>query len=266
MDDQLVLQREEDGHWSGEAPDLPCVPVDRADRAGALARVQPLALLGLAERLAPGEAAGSRGWRMRGPVSVLVLLASPVVLPAEAQVNAPSAPDTAAYRELARQLEDGDTLIDFGRLRFLFAEQPGPDPAPDVPSLLERAAAAPDHETARTLLDSALVHHYGNVRAHEDAARLFTKRGDTVRARFHEAAVRGFIRSMVASAAQRPDASIPVISIQEEYAFLRSRGLERVHQALASCGDYLCDIIVARDPATGEEQIFRFLLTWWPEQ
>ncbi len=57
MDYQIELEREEDGRWIAEVPDLPGVLVYGADRADALARVQALALRVLAERLEHGEAA-----------------------------------------------------------------------------------------------------------------------------------------------------------------------------------------------------------------
>ncbi|HEX8359838.1 MAG TPA: type II toxin-antitoxin system HicB family antitoxin [Longimicrobium sp.] len=53
---QIELEREEDGRWIAEVPDLPGVLVYGRDRADAVARVQALALRVLAERLEHGEA------------------------------------------------------------------------------------------------------------------------------------------------------------------------------------------------------------------
>jgi predicted RNase H-like HicB family nuclease len=52
---QIELDREEDGRWIAEVPDLPGVMVYGPDRATAVARVQALALRVLAERLEHGE-------------------------------------------------------------------------------------------------------------------------------------------------------------------------------------------------------------------
>jgi predicted RNase H-like HicB family nuclease len=56
VDYHIELEREEDGRWIAEVPDLPGVMVYGADRAEVLARVQALALRVLAERLEHGEA------------------------------------------------------------------------------------------------------------------------------------------------------------------------------------------------------------------
>ena len=48
---QIEIEREEDGRWIAEVPDLRGVRVYGNDRASALAKVQALALRVLAERL-----------------------------------------------------------------------------------------------------------------------------------------------------------------------------------------------------------------------
>lgn len=52
---QIGIEREEDGRWIAEVPDLPGVMVYGAERASAVAKVQALALRVLAERLEHGE-------------------------------------------------------------------------------------------------------------------------------------------------------------------------------------------------------------------
>lgn len=52
---QIEVEREDDGRWIAEVPDLPGVMVYGDDRASAVARVQALALRVLAERLEHGE-------------------------------------------------------------------------------------------------------------------------------------------------------------------------------------------------------------------
>ncbi len=55
MQFQIELDREEDGRWIAEVPDLPGVMVYGRDRGEAVAKVQALALRVLAERLEHGE-------------------------------------------------------------------------------------------------------------------------------------------------------------------------------------------------------------------
>ena len=53
----IELEREEDGRWIAEVPDLPGVLTYGKDRDDAIAHVQALALRVLADRLEHGEAA-----------------------------------------------------------------------------------------------------------------------------------------------------------------------------------------------------------------
>ncbi len=57
MNLKIELEREEDGRWIAEVPDLPGVLAYGQSRDDAIARVQALALRVLAERLEHGEAA-----------------------------------------------------------------------------------------------------------------------------------------------------------------------------------------------------------------
>jgi len=56
MNYHIEIEREDDGRWIAEVPDLPGVMVYGTDRASAVAKVQALALRVLAERLEHGEA------------------------------------------------------------------------------------------------------------------------------------------------------------------------------------------------------------------
>ena len=53
---RVELEREEDGRWIGEVPDLPGVRAYGSTRDEAQAKVQALALRVVAERLEHGEA------------------------------------------------------------------------------------------------------------------------------------------------------------------------------------------------------------------
>ena len=55
MDLVIELEREDDGRWIGEVPDLPGVLVYGASREEAIAHAQALALRVLADRIEHGE-------------------------------------------------------------------------------------------------------------------------------------------------------------------------------------------------------------------
>lgn len=52
---KIEIEREEDGRWVAEVPDLPGVMVYGVSRAEAIAKVEALALRVLADRLEHGE-------------------------------------------------------------------------------------------------------------------------------------------------------------------------------------------------------------------
>jgi predicted RNase H-like HicB family nuclease len=56
MNFYIELEREDDGRWIAEVPELPGVMIYGDDRAEAVAKVQALALRVLADRLEHGEA------------------------------------------------------------------------------------------------------------------------------------------------------------------------------------------------------------------
>ncbi len=57
MNLKIELEREDDGRWMAEVPELPGVITYGKDRGDALVQVQALALRVLADRLEHGEAA-----------------------------------------------------------------------------------------------------------------------------------------------------------------------------------------------------------------
>jgi len=59
MNLEIELEREADGRWIAEVPDLPGVLTYGKDRDDAIAHVQALALRVLADRLEHGEAASN---------------------------------------------------------------------------------------------------------------------------------------------------------------------------------------------------------------
>ena len=63
MNFKIELEREDDGRWVAEVPDLPGVMTYAQSRDEAIAHVQALALRVLADRLDHGEGAPDRdGW------------------------------------------------------------------------------------------------------------------------------------------------------------------------------------------------------------
>jgi hypothetical protein len=65
--------------------------------------------------------------------------------------------------------------------------------------------------------------------------------GDSARGQFHGAVYRGLIRSIGSRSGRTLDSAMVVITLHEEYALLRARGLEPTAVAHLHCGRTLCD-------------------------
>jgi predicted RNase H-like HicB family nuclease len=74
---QIEVEREKDGRWIAEVPDLPGVMVYGPDRATAVAKVQALALRVLAERVEHAEVVEQHGHMRRTRLAEACALLNP---------------------------------------------------------------------------------------------------------------------------------------------------------------------------------------------
>ena len=196
-----------------------------------------------------------------GLVSAALLLWMPA--PLLAQYTASVAADSAEYRTLSKRVAAGDTTADFTRLRKLYATLPSSDKEPVVApeSLFAHARRAADPRAARAAIDSVLAMHFGNVRAHEVAERVYRARGDSVDAAREAALVRQFAASIMRGRDGLTVASAFVVyGIPEEYTVLRAMGVKMQTQALISCDGLMCDVLTGTEEKTGKSVSYYFQL------
>jgi uncharacterized protein DUF4919 len=169
---------------------------------------------------------------------------------------------TGSYDSLLARLRAGDVGIDFLSLRLAYAETPHYAPYDfDTESrrAMFAAATAGNHQKALALADSILATNYVDIEAHLVSAESRQHLGDSAKAAYHGAIVRGLIESMSDYASgQSPDSAIVVINIREEYALLAALGLERETQALTTCGGHPCDMLTAVDRRSGKTRTLYF--------
>jgi hypothetical protein len=161
------------------------------------------------------------------------------------------------------RIKAGDTTADFTALRTLAAKMAsaqGSGSSPEQHFALARDT--PDSLVARAHVDSVTTLYFGHVRAHIDAQRVFEQRHDTTRARAEATIVRGFIASIGANGGLTAESAMPVVSIDEEYAYLAAQHVHRETQALTKCGEGKCDALTGTDERTGKSATYYFLLTW----
>lgn len=160
---------------------------------------------------------------------------------------APPAAPVPSYEALLARARGGDTLIDFTALRRLYSHLKVP------------LGTQWDTLVARGAIDSAVALYYGSVRAHEIAAQLLEKSGDSRGAKAEQALVRGFIRSIETGNGLSTDSAFAVYTIQEEYVVMRERHLRVTSQALLESGGYSYDALNGID-AAGRSVTYYFRL------
>ena len=158
--------------------------------------------------------------------------------------RAGAAESAAAYDHLVSQLRSGDTLADYTALRMAYTKTAYYRPYPvrwqgnhAMFAALERKHFA----VVRQLADSILSTDYADADAHLGAMAAAFNLGDSARGHFHGAVYRGLISSIGTQSGRTLDSAIVVITLQEEYALLRARGLERKWVVFLQCGRALCE-------------------------
>lgn len=185
----------------------------------------------------------------------------PVLTPADDSTQQLSVAELASYDLVVSRVREGDTLVDYTAARMAYTKTPQYVPYPvrwegnhAMFDALERRKFA----EARRLADSMLATNYVDADAHLGAMTAAFSLGDSVRGHFHGAVYRGLIRSIGARSGRTLDSAIIVISLQEEYALLRARGLERTAVAMFHCGRSICEEMEVIERATRSKRTLYF--------
>jgi len=164
-------------------------------------------------------------------------------------------PDTTlpSYESLLAEVRAGNTDIDFGALRMAFTRTDAYDPYGSVAVKLRKKSMYQDMENeayadARAGADTVLAQQFVDIDAHLIAMVAARKLDDSVGYAFHRAVALGLLSSIEASGrGLDPDSPFVIISVNEEYALMRMRGLEFTEQSLVQCASGFCDKMTAND-------------------
>jgi hypothetical protein len=168
----------------------------------------------------------------------------PAIAAAGDSAQAISVAELTAYDALVSRLRSGDTLVDYTAARMAYTKTPQYQPYPvrwEGNRAMFEALERRKYAEVRRLSDSILTTNYVDADAHLGAMAAAFSLGDSARGQFHGAVYRGLIHSIGARSGRTLDSAIVVIALQEEYALLRSRGLERTTVVMLQCRRSLCD-------------------------
>ena len=196
-------------------------------------------------------------------ILVPLLLASQ--LTAQRASAPPTGADSAAYLALVARMRTGDTTVDVTTIRLLYSRLGPISGRPDAKALFARARIETDVDARRAIVDSVRNAYYGHVNVHRDVVALLREAGDTVAADEAATIWRAFIASIGSSDGLTEATAMLVVSVAEEYAFLRAKGVDLQVQSLVpgkAGGTF--DFMEGTEKATGKPVAYYFRLNWWP--
>lgn len=116
-----------------------------------------------------------------------------------------------------------------------------------------------DDEKVAEEAEAVLRTNFADLFAHHFARVAYTKLGKSQLADLHRRIGTGLFQSLLASGDGRsPDTAMKVISVEEEYFFLRLRGETVKQQSLRNCAGRPCDVLKTIDARTSEEREWYF--------
>jgi hypothetical protein len=204
----------------------------------------------------PGNAyrpEGSIGvWLRKAGAGLLILALSAAA--AHAAPKPPKPPKENAkqkeFDELIARVKKDDTSVDFSHLRFLYTELDAYGPgSPDTKEMFA-ALREGDYKKALKQVDSVLAEYYLDAHAHYVGMIAADKLGDASRSAHHRYVEKGILDSILRSGdGKTPDTAYKVIFVSEEYALLRSLGLESQQQDLIDRDDgHSFDLLTVSNP------------------
>jgi hypothetical protein len=198
----------------------------------------------------------------RLPRIVLALALTCVVAP---RVDARADPDAGAaqaeFDGLLARVRQSDESVDFLQLRRLYADSDDYRPfRDDAEESMIAAYGASDYEGALTIARDILGRNYMNIEAHFGGMLACDALGNAACSAHHAYVARGLIRSIAASGdGKAPATAYVVVSTPEEYALVRTLGVEVLSQALIREDDgHAYDVLTVRDRATGQQSKLYF--------
>ena len=156
---------------------------------------------------------------------------------------------TASYEKALQQLKSGDLKIDFKALRIDCAAskyecEADPDDVKRLSALLNSKEFDQALKNVNQLLEKVFV----DAELHYMAFVANSECGNKEKAEFHKAALRGLLDSIQENKhGKSEEDAFTIITVREEYIFLRFSNMQVKKQSLSHKGRHTYDIIVCQD-------------------
>jgi Domain of unknown function (DUF4919) len=165
------------------------------------------------------------------------------------------------YTALLERVKKSDSSVDFTELRMSFYQSPQYNP--DRPMMTYRqlwgAVGQKSYTEAIKLAELVLEGNFVEVNAHMVAQIAYQETGNAERAQFHKYMTEGLLNSIKSKGDGKSiETAYQVISINEEYALLRSIGLRPFEQSLLEDKGSQFDALKVVDPLTHQQSVVYF--------
>jgi len=169
----------------------------------------------------------------------------------------------ARYQSLLAAAKAGDQSVDWQALRFAYADRPSfnvfRDGLEDVRKQMLAAVDSKDYAGALNLAQRIIGQDYIDPDAHIIAFLCYVRMGQPEKGVRDRDVGLGLIRSIKTGDGQTPATALSVITVAEEYTFLRASGLRPTSQSLVREGGHSYDVLSAIDQ-TGKPRAVYFLI------
>ena len=156
------------------------------------------------------------------------LLLACIAAPASAaQQPNQSANKDLSYDEMVKKVEAGDTSVDFGDMRMKYAASTRyePESGSDEIKAMYQKLRAKDYQGALDEANTLMKIQYVSLDAHMGASAAYKGLGNAAAAQAQHDIAAGLLKSILASGTgTSTETAYKVISVAEEYAFMRAMG------------------------------------------
>ncbi|MGI8835102.1 MAG: DUF4919 domain-containing protein [Pyrinomonadaceae bacterium] len=175
--------------------------------------------------------------------------------------HTPSVAGKSTFYELVEKAKNGDRSVDFTELRIGFYESANYNPLTPMMTYrpLYGALAQTNYAEAIKIAESVLEKNFVEVNAHMVAQIAYQESGNAERAQFHKFMAEGLLNSIKSKGdGKSTDTAFEVISINEEYALLRSMSLRPIKQSLLQDKGHHFDALTVINPQTNQQSVVYF--------
>ena len=154
----------------------------------------------------------------------------------------------AEYSELLARSKDADPLVDYLRMREIYALLPEYSAYGSCDRTVSTLLQEEKYDAAKVAVEDCLKNEWVHLSIHELAYIIYSQLGDSTRADFHATVYRDIVAAMLRNGdGTSAKTAIDVLYASEEYSYLRYIDTRFTSQALQSVDGSAYDVMTVKD-------------------